>query len=197
MVLVHLFIVSVCVCVQMIEKCNSLSRSKVFKEIEIFHICQGNENILNLVEYFEEEDRFYLVFDKMLGGTLLANIESRGHLTEREASLVIRDIAKALDFLHSKGRSTVFKAHLTVYPLSDYLLLFAVQFCLITCYWGGCDYIGRAGGGSWKHTNLSRICLNHSTFCHPSLYWIYLASYPSSLFWIVCKLKLFQIDLVT
>ena len=91
--------------VQMIEKSNSLSRSKVFKEIEIFHICQGNENILNLVEYFEEEDRFYLVFDKMLGGTLLANIERRGHLCEREASLVVRDIAKALDYLHSKGRS--------------------------------------------------------------------------------------------
>lgn len=89
--------------VKMIEKCNSLSRSKVFKEIEIFHICQGNENILNLVEYFEEEDRFYLVFDKMEGGTLLANIERRGHLSEREASLVIRDIAKALDYLHSKG----------------------------------------------------------------------------------------------
>ncbi|KAK7501147.1 hypothetical protein BaRGS_00007632, partial [Batillaria attramentaria] len=89
--------------VKMIEKCNSLSRSKVFKEIEIFHNCHGNENILNLVEYFEEEDRFYLVFDKMLGGTLLANIERRGHLTEREASLVVRDIAKALDFLHGKG----------------------------------------------------------------------------------------------
>jgi MAP kinase interacting serine/threonine kinase len=87
----------------MIEKCNSLSRSKVFKEIELFHICQGNENILNLVEYFEEDDRFYLVFDKMYGGTLLANIERRGHLTEREASLVVRDIAQALDFLHSKG----------------------------------------------------------------------------------------------
>lgn len=89
--------------VKMIEKSDSLSRSKVFKEIEIFHICHGNENILNLVEYFEEEDRFYLVFDKMKGGTLLANIERRGHLCEREASLVVRDIAKALDFLHSKG----------------------------------------------------------------------------------------------
>ncbi|XP_076463365.1 MAP kinase-interacting serine/threonine-protein kinase 1-like [Babylonia areolata] len=89
--------------VKMIEKCNSLSRGKVFKEIEIFHICQGNENILNLVEYYEEEDRFYLVFDKMNGGTLLANIERRGHLCEREASLVVRDIAKALDYLHGKG----------------------------------------------------------------------------------------------
>lgn len=42
---------------------------------------------------------FYFVFL----GTLLANIERRGHLTESEASLVIRDIARALDFLHRKG----------------------------------------------------------------------------------------------
>ncbi|KAK3756116.1 hypothetical protein RRG08_033001 [Elysia crispata] len=89
--------------VKMITKCTSLQRSKVFKEIEIFHQCQGSDNILNLVEYFEEDDVFYLVFDKMAGGTLLTNIESRGHLSEFEASLVVREIARALDFLHSKG----------------------------------------------------------------------------------------------
>jgi len=89
--------------VKMINKCTSLQRSKVFKEIEIFHQCHGSENILNLVEYFEEEDIFYLVFDKMEGGTLLNNIESRGHLSEYEASLVVKEIASALDFLHSKG----------------------------------------------------------------------------------------------
>ena len=80
------------------------SRSKVFKEIEIFHVCRGERSILQLFEYFEEEDQFYLVFEKMPGGTLLVNIEQRGHLTEREASLVIQDIAQALDFLHSKGK---------------------------------------------------------------------------------------------
>lgn len=89
--------------VKMINKCTSLQRSKVFKEIEIFHQCQGNENILNLVEYFEEDDVFYLVFDKMEGGTLLGNIESRCHLSEYEASLVVREIARALDYLHCKG----------------------------------------------------------------------------------------------
>jgi len=89
--------------VKMITKCNSLQRSKVFKEIEIFHQCQGHDNILNLVEYFEEDDVFYLVFDKMEGGTLLNNIESRGHLSEYEASLVVKEIASALDFLHNKG----------------------------------------------------------------------------------------------
>ncbi|XP_041358800.1 MAP kinase-interacting serine/threonine-protein kinase 1-like isoform X2 [Gigantopelta aegis] len=89
--------------VKIIEKNNSMQRSKVFKEIEIFSMCQGHENILNLVEYFEEENRFYLVFHKMAGGTLLANVERRGHLSEKEAQAVVRDIASALDFMHNKG----------------------------------------------------------------------------------------------
>jgi len=89
--------------VKIIDKNRGRSRQKVLKEVEIFHHCKGHENILQLHEYFEEDDRFYLIFEKMEGGTLLENIEHRGHLTEQEASQVIREIAKALDFLHQKG----------------------------------------------------------------------------------------------
>jgi MAP kinase interacting serine/threonine kinase len=89
--------------VKIIEKDTMRTRSKVFKEIEIFHVCRGQSSILQMFEYFEEEERFYLVFEKMPGGTLLANIEQRGHLTELEASIIVKCIAEALDFLHSKG----------------------------------------------------------------------------------------------
>jgi len=47
--------------------------------------------------------RFYVVFEKMEGGTLLNTILKRGHLTEKEASVIIRDIARALSFLHKMG----------------------------------------------------------------------------------------------
>ena len=80
----------------------------MLKEIEIFHHCKGHDNILQLVEYFEEDDRFYMVFEKMEGGTLLGTIERRGHLSEQEASLVVRDIAKALAYLHKKGMPLIF-----------------------------------------------------------------------------------------
>jgi MAP kinase interacting serine/threonine kinase len=40
----------------------------VFKEIETFHHCKGHKNIIQLIEYFEEPDRFYLVFEKVNGG---------------------------------------------------------------------------------------------------------------------------------
>jgi MAP kinase interacting serine/threonine kinase len=90
--------------VKVVAKTSGLhGRQKMLKEIETFHHCRGHENILQLIEYFEEDDRFYVVFEKMEGGTLLDTILARGHLTELEASAVVRDIARALSFLHNKG----------------------------------------------------------------------------------------------
>uniref|UniRef100_A0A8C4R696 MAPK interacting serine/threonine kinase 1 n=1 Tax=Eptatretus burgeri TaxID=7764 RepID=A0A8C4R696_EPTBU len=89
--------------VKVIEKTANHSRNRVFKEVEILYQCQGHKNILELIEFFEEDDKFYLVFDKMRGGSVLSQIQQRGHLSEREASEVVQDIASALHFLHSKG----------------------------------------------------------------------------------------------
>ena len=97
--------VKILLTLQIIEKTHERSRHKVFKEIEILHYCQHCENVLKLIEYFEEDDRFYMVFEKMEGGTLLENIERRGQLSEHEASQVVREIAKALSYLHHKGKS--------------------------------------------------------------------------------------------
>lgn len=67
-----------------------------------------------------------------LTGSILAHIQKRKHFNEREASKVVRDIASALDFLHTKGETRLspsllvntvhsgYKAHLS---LSSQLLL--------------------------------------------------------------------------
>jgi MAP kinase interacting serine/threonine kinase len=89
--------------VKIIEKVPGHSRSRVFKEVETFHHCQGHPNIIQLIEFFEEEDRFYLVFEKIIGGPLLSHIQRRVHFTEHEASLVMRDLAEGVQFLHKKG----------------------------------------------------------------------------------------------
>jgi len=89
--------------VKIIDKVPGHSRSRVFKEIETFHHCRGHKNIIQLIEYFEEADRFYLVFEKIHGGQLLDHIQNRVRFTEKEASYVIRDLASALQFLHKKG----------------------------------------------------------------------------------------------
>merc|ERR1712227_776948 len=79
------------------------NRSKILKEIEIYHLCRGQENIIQLIEYFEEPNCFYLVFEKMLGGPLLDHIQRRVCFTEAEASRIVRDLAGAVGHLHKQG----------------------------------------------------------------------------------------------
>lgn len=43
--------------VKMIDKGPGHSRSRVFREVEIFYHCQGHKNIIQLVEFFEENDK--------------------------------------------------------------------------------------------------------------------------------------------
>lgn len=89
--------------VKIIDKLPGHSRSRVFKEVETFHHCQGHPNIIQLLEYYEDDERFYLVFEKVEGGQLLERIQERVHFGEKEASEIVRDLASALSFLHSKG----------------------------------------------------------------------------------------------
>merc|ERR1712013_969293 len=89
--------------VKIIDKVPGHSRARVFKEIDLFHHCQGHKNIIQLIEYFEESDKFYLIFEKVSGGQLLDHIQTRKFFTEQEAAYIIRDVASALEFLHSKG----------------------------------------------------------------------------------------------
>lgn len=90
--------------VKIIEKLpGTFSRSKVLKEIEIYHLCRGQKNIIQLIEFFDEEHHFYLVFEKISGGSLLEHIQKRVEFTEAEASMIIKDITKAIKHLHHQG----------------------------------------------------------------------------------------------
>jgi len=90
--------------VKTIEKIPGLfSRSKILKEIELYHLCRGQQNVIQLIEFFEETDYFYLVFEKMSGGPLLDHIQRRVRFTEAEASRIVRDLAGALRHLHAQG----------------------------------------------------------------------------------------------
>lgn len=79
------------------------NRPKMLKEIELYHLCRGQKEIIQLIEYFEESDKFYLVFEKAEGGPLLTQIQRRVHFTETEAAAIIRDLAAALAYLHGRG----------------------------------------------------------------------------------------------
>ncbi|XP_023194676.1 MAP kinase-interacting serine/threonine-protein kinase 1 isoform X1 [Xiphophorus maculatus] len=113
--------------VKIIEKAAGHSRSRVFREVETLYQCQGNKNILELIQFFEDSSYFYLVFEKLRGGTILTHIQNRRHFNELEASKVVRDIAQALDFLHTKG--TFISEQLICRSLDMKTIYFGVCFC--------------------------------------------------------------------
>lgn len=89
--------------VKIIDKVPGHARGRVFREVETFHYCQGHPNIIQLIEFFEDTDKFYLVFEKINGGQLLSRIQEHVHFSEAEAAEIVRELATALHFLHGKG----------------------------------------------------------------------------------------------
>ncbi|XP_063621082.1 MAP kinase-interacting serine/threonine-protein kinase 1-like isoform X1 [Cydia splendana] len=89
--------------VKIIDKVPGHARARVFREVETFHYCQGHPNIIQLIEFFEDTDKFYLVFEKINGGQLLSRIQEHHYFSEPQAAEIVREIANALHFLHGKG----------------------------------------------------------------------------------------------
>lgn len=79
------------------------TRSRILREVDVFKMCANHPNIVQLIEWFEDADHFYMVFEKMQGGPLLGQIQNKVCFNEQEAAQVTKDIANALKFLHSKG----------------------------------------------------------------------------------------------
>ncbi|UMM17781.1 hypothetical protein L5515_014163 [Caenorhabditis briggsae] len=79
------------------------SRKRILREVNIFKTCKGHPNIVQLLDWFEDDTNFYLVMEKMRGGPLLQHILQRGYFTEEEARRVTKDIASALKFMHDRG----------------------------------------------------------------------------------------------
>ncbi|CAG9856256.1 unnamed protein product [Phyllotreta striolata] len=89
--------------VKIIDKIPGHARGRVFREVETFHHCQGHQNIIQLTEFFEDEEKFYLVFEKINGGQLLRRIQEYKYFSEAAAAEIIREVASALQFMHAKG----------------------------------------------------------------------------------------------
>lgn len=63
----------------------------------------SHPNIVEIIEYFEEESVPFLVMAFIEGDTLQTCIEEQGNLTEFQAASIFRKLAEALDYLHALG----------------------------------------------------------------------------------------------
>jgi len=89
--------------VKVIDKNNKANtREKCFNEMRQLQRCKGAENILNMLEFYEDIEKYYIVTEYMAGGNLHDRLEEGVPLTQYEAASITRDLARALAFLHAK-----------------------------------------------------------------------------------------------
>jgi serine/threonine protein kinase len=105
------------VAVKMIEKEKIVTDRKqllaMFNEIVIMRNIQ-HPNIIKLIEVYETEDKLCLIMQLVTGGLLLVvilfvlgelfdRIAELGSYSERDASLTILSVLRAIKYLHDKG----------------------------------------------------------------------------------------------
>ncbi|KAI2514214.1 serine/threonine kinase [Fragilaria crotonensis] len=63
----------------------------------------ANRHVVQLLDFFEEKDYFYMVMEYMRGGDVFDRIVERNHYTEKDARDLVRILLKAVKFLHAQG----------------------------------------------------------------------------------------------
>jgi len=81
---------------------NENTREDIFKEIDIL-VGMEHENVIYMKEYFEENNKVYLVTELLLGGELLDAVLERGSYSESDARLCFAQLLSGIDYLHSRG----------------------------------------------------------------------------------------------
>lgn len=85
------------------EPKNESALSIVEREISILKMSGGHPNLIELVDFIETKDDYYLFFPLCSGGELFSRIASAGRFNERDAAVVMATVSNAVAFLHAKG----------------------------------------------------------------------------------------------
>jgi len=82
---------------------DDLAETRLRRELGILKLCK-HEGLLELKDTYETADRLYIVTDYIPGGTLFNWMKKRNfRIEETVAKQIVKDIASALQYLHSHG----------------------------------------------------------------------------------------------
>lgn len=74
----------------------------IFREIDILCALE-HDCIVNLKEYFVEDDKVYVIMELMTGGELLDMVMENGPLKEEDARVIMARVFKGIEHLHSRN----------------------------------------------------------------------------------------------
>jgi len=63
----------------------------------------NHANIVGLKDLFETSDKLYLVMELITGGELFDKIVERGQYSEKDASIIVKKMLSAVEYLHANG----------------------------------------------------------------------------------------------
>ncbi|EDO39163.1 predicted protein, partial [Nematostella vectensis] len=73
------------------------------REVQSLKMCHGHPNIVTLYDVYQDEFHTYLVMELLAGGELLERIRKKKMFTESAASVIMRKIVSAVEFMHQRG----------------------------------------------------------------------------------------------
>jgi serine/threonine protein kinase len=88
----------------------------------------GNKYVVQLMDFYEEEDRFYLIMEYLSGGDVFDRIVKMTHYTERDARDLTAKLLKAVSSMHKLGIA-----------VSSHLFIIFTLFSLFQCFSARCS----------------------------------------------------------
>ena len=86
-------------CIKRTKKDSSQSKNEINALLKV----GGHPNIVELYDVYENENHIVLVMELLAGGELFDRILNNGAYSEKCASIHIRKITQALEYMHNKG----------------------------------------------------------------------------------------------
>lgn len=128
------------------RKCQELRRE--------FEILKGidHPNIIRLDKAIYATDHIYIFQELLSGGDLLSYLECKGGLDEPEAAVMIFQILKALEYLHSRGI-----AHRDIKPENILLTSWRKGARIVLTDFGQARKLVEEGGTEWNAKAMSRM----------------------------------------
>ncbi|CAL8335802.1 unnamed protein product [Merluccius merluccius] len=79
-----------------------LANSNLENEVTVLRKIK-HENVVGLEDFYESRTHYYLVMELVSGGELFDRILDRGMYTEKDASVVVRQVLNAVSYLHNNS----------------------------------------------------------------------------------------------